>query len=329
MVDVNVTVKVPGLEKLADYAASGLGSVAGSMLAPWAARQRAKAKLTDTRAEADSLRLIAQAQADAQKTLALDDSSKVSPSVTSEHISQRLEYQEQKRQHNIASAVGQAAAKLEGEEVSDHEPDHDWVARYFEYVQDISSEDVRKIWANILAGEVRSPGGVSLRTLSILRNMSHEEAELFAEAMRYRVGDFILKKFCLKASRLLNAHHLTFLFEDLGLFYSPINARPGTSIGTGNEDDVVLLNADTILFVEGPKNRLIVDDDMVVRLKSPAMELAQFCEATADPVYLGYFADDLAKKGCTLSAAPIISVLPNGDVTFKKPIQRIDPFTGP
>lgn len=329
MVDVNVTLKVPGLEKLADYAASGLGSVAGSMLAPWVARQRAKAKLTDAQAEADSLRLIAQAQADARKMLALDDPSKISLSITSAHISQRLRYQEQKRQQNIASAVGQAAAKLEGEEVSDHEPDHDWVARYFEYVQDVSSEDVRKIWAHILAGEVRAPGGVSLRTLSILRNMSHEEAELFAEAMRYRVNDFILEKFCLKASKFLNAHHLTFLFEDIGLFYSPINARPGTLIGTGNEGGVALLNADTILFVEGPKNRRIVDDGMVVRLKSLAIELAQFCEATADPVYLGYFAGDLAKKGCTLSAAPIISVSPNGEVEFKKPIRRIDPFIDP
>ena len=51
MVDVNVTVKVSGLEKLADYAASGLGTVTGPMLAPWAERQRAKAKLTDAKAE--------------------------------------------------------------------------------------------------------------------------------------------------------------------------------------------------------------------------------------------------------------------------------------
>ena len=31
---------VPGISKLADYAASGIGSVAGTMLASWRARPR-------------------------------------------------------------------------------------------------------------------------------------------------------------------------------------------------------------------------------------------------------------------------------------------------
>ena len=41
MVDVNV--KVPALEKLLDYTASGIGAVAGPMLAPWKARKEAEA----------------------------------------------------------------------------------------------------------------------------------------------------------------------------------------------------------------------------------------------------------------------------------------------
>ena len=69
MVDVNP--KVPALEKLVDYAASGIGVVAGPMLAPWRARQEAKAKLIGVQAEADSLRLIADAQADARRSLAV------------------------------------------------------------------------------------------------------------------------------------------------------------------------------------------------------------------------------------------------------------------
>ena len=37
MSDVNVTVKVPGLEKRTAYTGSGLGAVVGPMLAPWIA----------------------------------------------------------------------------------------------------------------------------------------------------------------------------------------------------------------------------------------------------------------------------------------------------
>ena len=36
---VNVNVKVAALEKLVDYTASGIGTVAGPMLAPWKARK--------------------------------------------------------------------------------------------------------------------------------------------------------------------------------------------------------------------------------------------------------------------------------------------------
>ena len=55
MVDVNITVSA--FEKLVDYAASGIGAVAGSMLAPWMAKQQATAKFIEAKAQADSLRL--------------------------------------------------------------------------------------------------------------------------------------------------------------------------------------------------------------------------------------------------------------------------------
>ena len=66
---VDVTLKVPAIEKLVDYTASGIGAVAGSMLAPWRAQQDAKAKLIEAQADADSLRLISDARADARRSL--------------------------------------------------------------------------------------------------------------------------------------------------------------------------------------------------------------------------------------------------------------------
>ena len=183
--DVNITVQVPALEKLVDVVASGIGAVAGPILAPWMARQDAKAKLIEAGAQAGSLQTIAQAQAGARRALTGANATSGTVEITREQIIQRLEFQEQKRQQNIVSVVRQAAEELGDEEVSANEPDHDWTARFFEYVQDVSEEDIRRIWARILAGEVRTPGRVSLRTLSILRNMSRIEAELFTEAMRY------------------------------------------------------------------------------------------------------------------------------------------------
>ena len=66
MVDVNL--KVPALEILLKYAASGIGAVAGPMLgAVGRARKQMEARLIKSRAAADSLKLIADAQAEAQK----------------------------------------------------------------------------------------------------------------------------------------------------------------------------------------------------------------------------------------------------------------------
>ena len=45
--------KIPGVEKLAEITASGIGSVAGAWVAPWVAGRQAKARLIEARAAAD------------------------------------------------------------------------------------------------------------------------------------------------------------------------------------------------------------------------------------------------------------------------------------
>lgn len=81
-----------------------------------------------------------------------------------------MQFQEQKRHLNIESVVGQTAFERRGKEVSDHEPDHDWNARFFSELQDVSSQDIQLLWSKVLAGEVERPGSTSVRTLSILSN---------------------------------------------------------------------------------------------------------------------------------------------------------------
>ena len=51
---------VPGIEKLVEVAASGLGAIGGSMLAPWRAHQEAKAQII--RAGADAKTQIIEAE---------------------------------------------------------------------------------------------------------------------------------------------------------------------------------------------------------------------------------------------------------------------------
>ena len=190
---MDVNVRVPGLEKLLDYAASGVGAIAGPMLANWIASREGKARLTSTHFDAEvrlieteskarSLQIIADAQAQARQSIDTTiESGHGMVEITRDDIIQSIEFQGRKRLLNARSVVEDAADELGDKEVSDHEPDPDWTARFFNDVQDVSSEDMQSLWAKVLAGEVESPGSTSIRTLSILRNLDQATASLFGK----------------------------------------------------------------------------------------------------------------------------------------------------
>ena len=203
MADLNL--KIPAVDKLLEFVASGIGAVGGPLLARWKARRKADAARIEAqgqadvmriqaRGQADSMSLIASAQADARNHLATGEQLIRGETTIRGEIESRLAFQEEKRQNNIGAVVGLAATELDDKEVQNHEIDHDWVARFFSDVQDVTSEHMQRIWAKILAGEVETPGRTSLHTLSILKNMSQRDAELFEEVSRFVFDRFILNE---------------------------------------------------------------------------------------------------------------------------------------
>ena len=196
--------KVPAIEKLLDYLASGIGAIAGSMLAPWRASKEGQARINAANADAEvhrieaesdaqALQIIADAQVKARQFIETPiESGRGMMEITRGDITQRIEFQERKRLANVKTVIEDAANALDDKEVHNHEPDPDWTARFFDCVQDVSSEDMQKIWARILSGEVERPGGTSLRTLETLRNMTKRDAELFQGICDFVIdGDFV------------------------------------------------------------------------------------------------------------------------------------------
>ena len=187
---MDINVKVPAIEKLLDYSASGIGSVAGPMLASWKARREADAKSIAAQGDAESQKILAEgqattmgiiasAQADARAILVSPDSTVQGQLDFGTAVTQRIQFQEEKRLSNVAAVIGQAAQALGDREVQDHEVDHDWTARYFNDVQDVSSEELQRLWAKILAGEVERPGNTSLKAMNILKGLDRTTAILF------------------------------------------------------------------------------------------------------------------------------------------------------
>ena len=179
---MKIDLNVSALEKLVDYTASGIGSVAGLMMAmwaPWKAKKDAEAKKIAAGGNAAILQIQAEAQAQARSILISQDANFTGELDITETVKQRLQFQEQKRLINIKSVVGQTAELLGDKSVADIEPDHDWTARFFNDVQDVSSEEMQSLWAKILAGEVERPGSTSIRALGILKNLDKRTARLF------------------------------------------------------------------------------------------------------------------------------------------------------
>ena len=119
MLDLNV----PAIEKLVDYTASGIGAIAGPILAPWRASREGKARVIVAKADAEvrhieaesdarSLQIIADAQAQARQAIAKPIESEHSMvEITRGDITQRIEFQERKRLANVKSVIEDAAAR--------------------------------------------------------------------------------------------------------------------------------------------------------------------------------------------------------------------------
>jgi hypothetical protein len=121
----------------------------------------------------------AKADADAMKILA-----KAEGQVTDlrYRAAWRLADQEARRQEN-REATAQEIAKALPDQVSEEPVDPDWINFFGECCQDVSDEQMRKLWGRIGAAEIAKPNSFSRRTLSAVKHLSPQEKELFEKLM--------------------------------------------------------------------------------------------------------------------------------------------------
>ena len=90
----------------------------------------------------------------------------------------RLEHLEVIRQENIERIVVQAANEMP-KVVAANPVSLDWTLQFISLAQDVCDEEMQRIWARILAGEVASPGSFGRRTVEFLKTLEKKEAEHF------------------------------------------------------------------------------------------------------------------------------------------------------
>ncbi len=124
--------------------------------------------------------------------------------------SSRLAYQEITKQRNIEAVADNAYEELEKTTTVSSEPvSPDWMFRFFNSVENISNEEMQKIWGHILAGEIKSPNTYSYRTLEKLKNMTQQEAEHFQLVSSLALSTSG-KRFIISDTLLLNKYNVYF-----------------------------------------------------------------------------------------------------------------------
>jgi Protein of unknown function (DUF2806) len=151
---------------------------------------RAAEKLADTirhvvdvAINPDRLRATAQARADVEVILA---KGRAEAQDIEARAAERVRKRENRRQINLESITKQAFAALPPPEpLSDEPVNQDWTSRFFKECEDISDEQMQQIWARILAGEVARPGSFAPRTLSVTRDLTKQDADLFTRLCQF------------------------------------------------------------------------------------------------------------------------------------------------
>lgn len=214
----------------------------GSLLRPWQIRREGRAH-TDVRRE--ELVLIAQAERDAEEIRGgrmrlLGQRAAIAPVQNhlpvSRPITARVDDGDQnaasvadlataaatadaiRREINVAKALLHAESQLaaDSQQPPDAKVNDDWIFRWRDSASAVSAADLQHLWGQVLAGEVKSPGSYSLRTIEFLRNISQEEARSIEKLAKMAVGGFVFRD-----DRAVEAAGVNFSFlldmQDLGL----------------------------------------------------------------------------------------------------------------
>lgn len=100
-----------------------------------------------------------------------------------------------RREVNVSKAIMAAEAELleEKQAPPSRQIDTDWLFRWRDMASAVSTEELQTLWGRVLAGEVKSPGAFSLRTLEFLKNVSQEEAQSIGILSRFAAENFIFR----------------------------------------------------------------------------------------------------------------------------------------
>ena len=168
------------------------------------------------------------------------------------------------------------------------EYDFDWFIRFFDAASNISNEEMKRLWASVLAGEVYQSGSFSLRAIDTLYNMTPYEAELFSTVSKIIIDNSKVFSSMGKVGQQINEKYqfdndALRLLEECGVLNglrmdSQLELLPGESGGftCGNN----------LLLFQPAREEKIVIDYTCYTLTMVGLQLYPVVYSGADDTYL-------------------------------------------
>ena len=287
-----VEVNTDGLAKLADTVGGWPGL---------------NARAIELNAEAEAFAVVRRVDAENAATLARLEGE--------ERVANYILAREKRKMENAKSVAQLAQSQMvEGEAVSSEPVNPDWLNRFFSIVEEVSDAQMQRLWAQILAGEVKQPKSYSLRTLETLRNMTKEEADTFVKATTYILdGDSIITEpgFSLSVEEQL-------LLSDIGLVNNEVLTVTYT-MQAQEEPSFIAVDRDFGVGIYNPDIPVIRLEFSVKSLTKAGKELVKLIDYTAsDVVYNCVVAKSKQQRCKAVIKSPIVEHLPSGHCTYSK-----------
>ena len=279
----------------------------GNLLKPWQIRREAKAQAEQLLilAEADKLsKEVRQGKRQVvinTKTQLIGDQSvsEIEPPAeltnTIPLISAGIRQEQFQKEINIAKSILQAEEILKDSSLQPpvSEIDEDWIIIWRDNAGKSSKEYVQTLWGKVLAGEFKTPGMYSLRTLEFLKTLSVTDAKFIEEKFTFVIGN----RFIIQDETLLNKLNFTLdhrlILQELGL----IAGAEGTlhiTLNGPNTYNLISHNKCLRLIPTGPKS---IVNYQQCPLTALGREIAQLSESSPNHEYLVSIANYAKNNG--------------------------------
>lgn len=184
----------------------------------------------------------------------------------------------------VANAVNLIQCKINKDynKISKEEVSEDWALRFFDISKNIRDEEMKNLWASILADEVISPGSYSLRTLETLKNMNRQDAELFIKISNLALDTSHLV-IIPESKQMLEKYNISFVdkvyLEELNLLQRDLsyNIEP-------NNEQFIMFGEKRCLIIKNISNKKVSFG--ILKLTNVGKEIYKLSNPTYDLKYL-------------------------------------------